>query len=194
LIDIRPSRDMIFMEMAHVIRKRSTCSRGSVGAVAVMDNRILATGYNGAPPGAPHCTELGCLLEDNHHEAGCQRAVHCEANLIAWAARHGIALRGATLYCTHGPCLKCAQLILSAGFTQVVYGVPYRLPEGWRLLIDMGLEIHQFDPEYVQLLAERHAKAPPQARNRGRRRYRLSAKQRRLSIMEAQSDHTNPMA
>jgi dCMP deaminase len=162
------------MEMAHVIRKRSTCSRGTVGAVAVMDSRVLATGYNGSPPGAPHCTDVECDVPANNHAAGCQRAIHCEANLIAWAARHGVALRGATLYCTHGPCLKCAQLILSAGFTRVVYGVPYRLSDGIDMLTEekwggtghhprYDISVEQFDQEYVQLLEIRHVAAPTAA-------------------------------
>lgn len=155
------------MEMAHVIRKRSTCSRGSVGAIAVLDQRVLATGYNGSPPGSPHCTDVKCDVPANNHEAGCQRAIHCEANLIAWAARHGVALRGATLYCTHGPCLRCAQLILSAGFSRLVYGVPYRIPTGLDLLEDekpdtigggprYDISVEQFDQEYVQRLKKRH--------------------------------------
>lgn len=152
---MRPDRDLYFMEVAHVIRKRSTCTRGSVGAVAVMDRRIIATGYNGSPPGAPHCTELGCLVSANHHEAGCQRTLHAEANLIAWAARTGQATLGATLYCTHGPCLNCAKLILSAGFSKLLYGVPYRLSEGIVLISDY-IEVEQFDQEYVQALERRH--------------------------------------
>lgn len=130
----RISRSELFMEVAHLLRQRSTCSRGKVGAVLTRDNRIIATGYNGAAPGEPHCLDLGCDVHENMHEAGCQRTVHAEANVIAYAARHGQSCEGATLYCTHGACLKCAQLILSAGIANVVYGTPYRLPEGLELL------------------------------------------------------------
>src|SRR4051794_16830756 len=117
----RPSREQTYMEICHVLRKRSTCKRGKVGALLVREGRIIATGYNGAPPGAPHCLELGCDVPENNHEAGCQRTIHAEANVIAFAARHGTASLGATLYCTHGPCLKCSQLIISAGICAVTF-------------------------------------------------------------------------
>jgi dCMP deaminase len=134
----RIGRDELFMGMAHLFRTRSTCVRGKVGAVLVMDKRVIATGYNGAPPGMPHCWELGCDVPANNHQAGCQRATHAEANVVAFAARHGTACQGSTLYCTHGPCRKCAQLVLSAGISELVYQIPYRLPEGLELL-DAGL-------------------------------------------------------
>lgn len=138
------------MEVARVFAKRSTCLRGRVGAVLVADGRIIATGYNGAPPGLPQCDEVGCdslvlwkwegptttARLPEQVELGCQRAVHAEANVIAFAARYGIRTGGATLYCTHGPCLKCAQLIVSAGIKHVVYETPYRLHEGLILLED----------------------------------------------------------
>jgi dCMP deaminase len=144
------------MEVAHVLRKRSTCKRGKVGAVAVLDSRIIATGYNGSPAGTPHCTELGCDVPANFHEAGCQRAIHAEANLIAFAARHGATLGGATIFCTHGPCLKCAQLVVSAGIVRFVYGVPYRLTEGMTLIVESGLEVVRMPKEFVLRAEARH--------------------------------------
>lgn len=129
---IRHSADDVHMGTAKLWAGRSTCQRGHVGAVLVVDGRQVASGYNGAPPGHPHCTDIGC---DIHPEvAGCQRSIHAEANAIAFAARHGVPIQGATLYCTAGPCLKCAQLILSAGIAEVIYDVPYRLPDGLNLL------------------------------------------------------------
>jgi dCMP deaminase len=141
----RPSRTETYMEICHVLRKRSTCLRGKVGALLVMDKRIIATGYNGSPPGAPHCFELGCDVESNDHQAGCQRTIHAEANVIAYAARHGAACEGANLYSTHGPCLKCAQLIAAAGISSVVYEVPYRLPDGLELLDTLSIPVHRFE-------------------------------------------------
>jgi dCMP deaminase len=141
----RPSREETYMEVAHVIRRRSTCERGQVGGIAVMGGRIIAQGYNGSPPGAPHCTELGCIVDPQHPEAGCQRTIHCEANLIAFAARHGISLEGAVLYCTAGPCLKCAQLIASAGFDSLVFEHPYRRPEGLELLDALSIPTYMWD-------------------------------------------------
>lgn len=142
----RPTREDTYMEICHVLRKRSTCKRGKVGAILVVDKRIIATGYNGAPPRAPHCFDLGCDVDSNDHVGGCRRAIHAEANVIAYAARHGSACEGATLYCTHGPCLKCAQLIASAGIHSVVYGVPYRLPDGLELLDQLSIPTRRYEP------------------------------------------------
>lgn len=130
----RPSREDMFFEMAHALRKRSSCLRGKVGAVVVREKRIVAMGYNGAPPDMPHCYDLGCNVLENNHEAGCQRAIHAEANAIAFAARYGVAIDECAMYCTHGPCLKCAQLIVASGIIAVHYQTPYRLSAGLELL------------------------------------------------------------
>jgi dCMP deaminase len=132
--EMRTTRLQMYMEVCHALRKRSTCLRGKVGCIAVQGGYIVAEGYNGSPPGAPHCFDLGCDVPANVHESGCQRTIHAEANLIAHAARRGIGIEGATLYSTHGPCLKCAQLIVAAGFREVIFETPYRLSEGLELL------------------------------------------------------------
>ncbi len=132
----RPSREETWMEIAHVLRKRSTCKRGKVGGLLIADSRIIASGYNGSPPGAPHCEDIGCDVPLNLHGAGCQRTLHCEANLVAFAARHGSRTEGSSLFCTHGPCLKCAQLIIAAGIVEIVYEIPYRLSDGLDLLMN----------------------------------------------------------
>lgn len=125
----RPTWDEYFMEMAKLAAKRSTCKRQNVGAVAVIGKHILATGYNGAPKGLPHCIDSGCLREElvipsgQRHEL-C-RGVHAEQNIICQAALHGISLNGATIYCTHKPCSICAKLILNAGIVRVVHLTDY---------------------------------------------------------------------
>ena len=91
----RPDWDLYFIRIAKEVAQRSSCPRAAVGAVIVKDNRILATGYNGAPPGKPHCIDEGCIIKDDH----CTRAVHAEANAIAQATRYNVLLKGATLYC-----------------------------------------------------------------------------------------------
>lgn len=101
--------------------ERATCDRQHVGAVLVRERRILATGYNGAPRGLPHCTEVGCLLYGEH----CTRAVHAELNALLQCARFGVAADGATLYCTHTPCVECAKALINAGVREVVYRRPY---------------------------------------------------------------------
>jgi dCMP deaminase len=135
-----------FLNIAREIANASTCTRGNVGAVIVQDRRIVSTGYNGAPPGMPHCTEVGCdvrMVDKSVYDeprlnvettSGCQRAIHAELNAIAWAARHGVATDGGIMYATHGPCLKCAQAILACGIVEVHFVTPYRLHDGVLLL------------------------------------------------------------
>jgi dCMP deaminase len=131
-----------FLNIAREIANASTCMRGNVGAVIVQDRRIVSTGYNGAPPGMPHCDEAGCLLDEKMPGLiGCQRAIHAELNAIAWAARHGVATDGGIMYATHGPCLKCAQAILAAGIIEVHYITEYRLLDGRDLLNNALVEI-----------------------------------------------------
>ena len=99
----RPSYDEYFMEMAHVVAKRSTCLRRSVGAILVKDKHILSTGYNGAPKGLKHCSETGCLRENMNIPSGERhelcRGLHAEQNAIIQAAVFGISIKGSTLYC-----------------------------------------------------------------------------------------------
>lgn len=140
----RPSREETYHEICEALRQRSTCRRGKVGALLVRDRRIIATGYNGAPPGAPHCFELGCQVDENNHEAGCQRTVHAESNAVAFAARFGVSTLGATSYCTHGPCIGCAKLLISAGIELVVFETPYRRTDGLELLDAVGIPYRQF--------------------------------------------------
>lgn len=139
----RIGRDELFLGIAHLLRTRSTCLRGKVGAVLVLDKRVIGTGYNGAPAGMPNCFEVGCNVRANDHGPGCIRAIHAEANVISYAARFGVRAEGSSLYCTHGPCLKCAQLLLSAGVRELFYQIPYRLPDGLELLDEGHVLIHQ---------------------------------------------------
>lgn len=122
---MRPSWDEYFLSISREVATRSTCSRRHVGAVIVRDKRILCTGYNGSPPGQPHCSEVGCLMEDGR----CIRTLHAEQNAIAQAALHGVSTRGATLYSTCRPCHVCARMIVGAGIVRVVFFGD--APEGW---------------------------------------------------------------
>jgi len=126
---MRPSVDEYFMEIASVVAKRSTCLRNQVGAVIVRDKRILATGYNGAPKGLPHCLDIGCIRELNDIPSGERhelcRAVHAEQNAILQAAIHGVSTENTTIYCTHQPCILCAKMMINAGIKKVVYANPY---------------------------------------------------------------------
>lgn len=110
------------MLVAQSMAFRSTCSRLHVGAVIALDRRILSTGYNGAPSGTRHCQHE----EENLAGRSCNTAVHAEANAIAFAAKHGVSVAGATLFTTHSPCQSCAHLIINSGIAGVVYNEQYR--------------------------------------------------------------------
>jgi dCMP deaminase len=142
LID-RPSMDEYFMEIASVVAKRSTCLRNKVGALFVKNKRILTTGYNGAPAGLDHCDQVGCAREGvasgTRHEL-C-RAVHAEQNAIIQAALHGISIEGATLYCTHQPCILCAKMMINARIKKVAYIESYPDETALSFLEQAGIEV-----------------------------------------------------
>jgi dCMP deaminase len=125
----RPSWDAYFMEITRLVAQRSTCIRRRVGAVLVKDKRILATGYNGAPSGLPHCLDVGCLREKNDIPSGQRhelcRGLHAEQNVIIQAARHGIPIQGATLYCTTRPCVICAKMVINANIAAIYFEEGY---------------------------------------------------------------------
>lgn len=141
-INARRTRPELFMRVAHLFAEQSTCLRGHIGAVIVQDKRIVSTGYNGAPPGEPHCLDVGCLPGP---DGGCVRTIHAEMNAILWAGRAGIPLLGAVLYTTDSPCVRCSQAILGAGIRHVWYHREYRITEGLELLTRAGIEVHKFD-------------------------------------------------
>lgn len=126
-VNFTESWDFIYMRLAIAVSRRATCPRAHVGAVLVRAGRPLAIGYNGAPPGMPHCDEEGCNGNGPipGHQQGCTNSVHAELNAVAWAARNGIATQGCTIYTTHQPCIACGQAIVSAGIREVVYRQEY---------------------------------------------------------------------
>jgi dCMP deaminase len=99
----------------------------------VRDGRCVTWGYNGAPPGLPHCQHLGDVMP-------CTNATHAEANALAFAARQGISTEGGTLYVTLSPCDVCARLLIAAGIERVVYEEEYRDPSGIELLTEAGVK------------------------------------------------------
>jgi len=122
---IRPSWDEYFMQIAHTVSERATCDRGRSGCVIARDKQILVTGYVGSPRGLPHCDDVGHLMkkvlhEDDRITQHCMRTVHAEQNAICQAARLGISLEKATLYCRMTPCRTCAMLIINCGIVRVV--------------------------------------------------------------------------
>lgn len=146
----RPSWDEIFMQVAEVVSQRSTCLRRKVGAVLVKDKHIMATGYNGAPTGMPHCTE--CLRKKLKVPSGERheicRAVHAEQNVIIQAAIHGRDTRGSEIYTTCSPCSICAKILLNAGIRRVVYKGDYPDKLAMKILDDGGVIIENYNLEY----------------------------------------------
>ncbi|MCA1944144.1 MAG: cytidine/deoxycytidylate deaminase family protein [Desulfovibrio sp.] len=118
-----------FMRICFLVAERSTCLRRKVGAIAVKNKRILATGYNGAPSGTPHCLDVGCLREQLGVPSGQRheicRGLHAEQNILVQAAVHGVSIQGAEIYCTTQPCLICSKLLANCGVTAIYYAQPY---------------------------------------------------------------------
>ena len=146
--DSRPSWDEYFMSIADLAATRSTCLRRQVGAVIVKDKRILATGYNGAPKGLPHCLEVGCMRErlgipsGERHEL-C-RAIHAEQNAVVQAATSGVDITGGTIYTTTFPCSLCSKIIINSGIVRIVCRTGYPDDLSRQLLLEGGLEIDIF--------------------------------------------------
>ena len=128
----RLSWDQYFLTITRDVAERSTCNRAKVGAVIVRDKNILAAGYNGAPSGMPHCTEVGCLIYQSKTpngdiEENCFRTIHAEINAIAQAARNGSGIRDASIYITHSPCIHCLKVLVNTGIKHIYYEKPYKL-------------------------------------------------------------------
>lgn len=147
----RPSWDEYFMAITDQVAERATCKRRHIGAILVKDKRILATGYNGTPAGLAHCDEVGCLREQRGIPSGTQhelcRGIHAEQNAVIQAARHGIAIDGATVYCTHQPCVLCAKILINAGVKDIVYRAAYPDPLATEMLAEAGITPRQFGSE-----------------------------------------------
>lgn len=140
------------MKMAQLAASRSTCLRRQVGAVIVKDRHVIATGYNGAPKGLPHCADIGgCLREQlgvpsgERHEL-C-RALHAEQNAIIQAATLAQSIEGATIYVTNQPCSICAKMIINAGIERIVVedGYPDKMAQD--MLREAGLAIEMLTNE-----------------------------------------------
>lgn len=140
--DPRPDWDTYFMDIAHVVARRSNCRRRHVAALIVRERRIVSTGYNGTPRGIRNCSEGGCprcagpsASGENLGDCIC---AHAEENAIVQAAYHGIEVRGGMLYCTTSPCLMCCKMIINAGLKDVVYEHEYRFSTAARKLLREG--------------------------------------------------------
>ncbi len=156
---MRQSWDKYFMTMAHHAATRSTCLRRHVGAVAVSpQKRVLGTGYNGALPGVKHCEEAGCIrqklgIPSGQRQEMC-RAQHAEANVCNFAARHGLALEGATMYVTAQPCTTCVKAMVTCGIAKVIFDSDYPDQLACELAAEAGMELIRYADLVPQTAAE----------------------------------------
>ena len=146
--------DARFMELAGVISGWASCYKENrkIGAVIVKNKRIVTTGYNGAPAGIKTCVERGeCLRQKLGIPSGTRAelcyAVHAEQNAIIQAARLGSSIDGATLYCTHQPCVLCAKMIVNSGIKRVVYQEGYPDDFARQMLSEGGVALERFEPQ-----------------------------------------------
>ncbi len=143
-----------FMDIAALVAERSTCLRRKVGAVAVKDKRILATGYNGAPTNLRHCSEVGCLRDEMNVPSGERhelcRGLHAEQNVIIQAAVHGIPLQGADIYCTTQPCLICSKMLINCRISSIFFAEGYPDEIAASLLEEAGIS-YQLCPHSLEL-------------------------------------------
>ena len=141
----RPSWDEYFMSLAHLAATRSTCLRRQVGAVIVKDRMVLSTGYNDTPRGLPNCGDGGCERCRSGAASGTGLdtclCLHAEQNAIIQAAYHGVPIAGATIYCTHQPCLTCAKMIVNSGLVRIVYAQSYPDALADHLVRDARIEL-----------------------------------------------------
>lgn len=148
------------MGITHMVAERSTCSRRKVGAIAVKNKRILATGYNGAPKDMKHCLDIGCLREKMQIPSGERhelcRGLHAEQNVIIQGALHGISLEGASIYCTHQPCLICTKMLINCGINEIFYASSYPDPMAEEMLKEAGinLELIKLPPNFLSISPE----------------------------------------
>lgn len=162
----RPSWDDYFMAIVKIIASRGTCDRLYAGSVLVKENRIIATGYNGSPPGLPHCNDVGHLLEDGH----CVRTIHGEHNSLLQAARlSGTSTVGSTMYTKYSPCIHCAKYVIACGVKRVVIGQVYRNPQALDMLKEAGVQVDLYkeNPEWQKEIIQIFAEEIPERINNG---------------------------
>lgn len=144
--------DKRFMEMAELVSSWSSCYQENrqIGAVIVKNKRVLTTGYNGASSGVKSCKERGeCIRRVLNIPSGTRHevcyATHAEQNAIIQAAKLGVCIDGATLYCTHQPCVICAKMIINSGIKRIVYKYGYPDDFSLQLLSEANVELVKYE-------------------------------------------------
>ncbi len=157
---MRPSWDEYFMGITEIVAKRATCPRKRLGSIIVKNKRIIATGYNGSPPGQPHCDDVGCLIVPTVKiikgkqvvRDHCLRTLHAEQNALLQCAIHGVSTKDATMFTLTNPCYLCAKMIITAGIKRVVYKDEYNHDDALDqkasdLLKEGGVELIKLMPQ-----------------------------------------------
>ncbi|MFA6254461.1 MAG: cytidine/deoxycytidylate deaminase family protein [Patescibacteria group bacterium] len=163
----RPSWDDYFMAIAKIIAARGTCDRLYAGSVLVKDNRIISTGYNGSPPGLPHCHDVGHLMEEGH----CVRTIHGEHNsLLQAAVQGGTSTAGSTMYTKYSPCIHCTKYVIACGVKRVVIGKVYRNDKAIDMFKEAGVkvDIYQENPEWNEEIKKIFSEEIPDRTNEGK--------------------------
>ena len=152
----RKTWDEYFIDILHSAQERATCDRGRSAALIVKDNHILSTGYVGSPAGIDHCSDVGHEFIDSYEKNDkgeielrqhCVRTVHAEQNAISQAAKFGISVDGATLYCTMFPCYTCAKMLVNVGIQRIVAEYDYQSSEKSKTLFDtLGISCRILHP------------------------------------------------
>ena len=144
----RLTNEQYFIQIANIVSKRSTCLRRRVGAIIVKDNRILTTGFNGAPKNFIHCLDIGCIRDKENIKSGTMqetcRGVHAEQNAIIQGSLYGVCISGSTLYCTHHPCISCSKMLINANIIKVVYINSYPDEEANKYLKEANIIVKRF--------------------------------------------------
>lgn len=149
----RPSWDEYFLQIMQAIAKRGTCERGRSGCVIAKDKQLVSAGYVGSPVGEDHCDDVGHLWQKRYDAEGkyslhCVRTVHAEQNAICQAAKRGVSIDGATLYCQMTPCPVCAKMIINCGIKRVVCLKRYHDgAEAERLFLKAGVALEHISEE-----------------------------------------------
>jgi dCMP deaminase len=138
--------DQYYMNLAMAVRKKANCRGRKVGAIVVLENRLISAGYNGTPEGFPNCLDGGCIRCLKKNEYGRQHydicvCVHAEQNALLSAARFGFALAGATMYSTFRPCFSCTKGMPQVRIARVVYlhelGEPHEDPDVHKMYLEL---------------------------------------------------------
>lgn len=171
----RPSWDDYFMAIAKIVAARGTCDRLYASAVLVKNNRIISTGYNGSPPGLPHCSDEGHLMEEGH----CVRTIHAEHNTVLQAAvQGGTSTVGSTIYMKYSPCVHCTKYLIAAGIQRIVYEKVYRNEKVIAMLDQAGVIYEEYkpNPDWTDELLKIFQEETPTRVNEGEVRMEIEKK------------------